>query len=112
MSGKLLQQLFKKVYGKPSWLVRRRFGPSILLEFGKPKLEVSKNVFPPTKKGRKFPKRMVKVYGHWHLTTFCSDWEANKAVQERRRVFFNVGFILPKRSRVFIEVRWKLFLRQ
>ncbi len=79
MSEKLLQQLFKKVYGKPSWLVRRRFGPSILLEFGKPKLQVSKNVFPPTKKGRKFPKRMLKVYGHWHLTTFCSDWEIRQS---------------------------------
>jgi|GEM_PF-4544499 hypothetical protein len=78
MSEKLLQQIFKKVYGKPSWLVRQRFGPSILLEFGKPKLQVLKNVW-PAKKGRKFPKRMVKVYGEWHLTTFCSDWEVRQA---------------------------------
>jgi len=81
MSEKLLQQIFKKVYGKPSWLVRRRFGPSILLEFGNPKLQILKKVW-PAKKGRKFPKRVVKVYGDWHLTTFCSDWEIRQANQK------------------------------
>jgi hypothetical protein len=75
MSEKLLQQIFKKVYGKPSWLVRRRFGPSILMEFGKPKLNVRENVLQPTKSGRKFPKRRITVRGDWHLTTFDCDWE-------------------------------------
>jgi hypothetical protein len=75
MSAKLLQQIFKSVYGKPSWRVRRRFGPSVLLEFGKPKLEIWEKVLQPTKTVRKFPKRMIKVYGDWHLTTFDCDWE-------------------------------------
>lgn len=75
MSAKLLQQILKNVYGEPAWLVRRRFGPSILLEFGKPKLQISKKVFQPKKNARKFPKRMARIYGQWHLTTFCSDWE-------------------------------------
>ena len=75
MSEKLLQQIFKKVYGKPSWQVRRRFGPSILLEFGKPKLEIWEKVLQPKKTGRKFPKRIIKVYGEWHLMTFDCDWE-------------------------------------
>ena len=79
MSSKLLQQILKKVYGKPAWLVRRRFGPSILMEFGKPKLQISGKVHQPSKKGRKFPKRMVRVYGDWHLTTFCSAWELRQA---------------------------------
>jgi hypothetical protein len=75
MSEKLLQQIFKNVYGKPSWRVRRRFGPSVLMEFGKPQIQVWEKVLQPTKKGRKFPKRIVKVYGDWHLTTFDCDWE-------------------------------------
>jgi hypothetical protein len=75
MSEKLLQQIFKKVYGKPSWLVRRRFGPSVLMEFGKPKNQVLEKIRQATKKGIKFPKRIVKVYGDWHLTTFDCDWE-------------------------------------
>jgi hypothetical protein len=75
MSAKLLQQILKNVYGEPAWLVRRRFGSSILLEFGKPKLQISEKVFQPKKNARKFPKRMVRVYGQWHLTTFCSDFE-------------------------------------
>ena len=80
MSAKLLQQILKNVYGRPAWLVRRRFGPSILLEFGKPKLKIWKKVILPNKKtGRKFPKRTVKVYGDWHLTTFCSAWEIRQA---------------------------------
>jgi len=82
MSEKLLQQIFKKVYGKPSWLVRQRFGPSISLEFGKPKLSLRERVIQPTKKGR-YPKRMVTVYGDWHLTTFCCDWEIR---QHRRKI--------------------------
>ena len=52
------------------------------MEFGKPKLQVSKRVFPPAKKGGKFPKRRVKVYGAWHLTTFCSALEIRQSSQK------------------------------
>ena len=79
MSAKLLQKILKNVYSEPAWLVRRRFGPSVFLEFGKPKLQISKNIFQPNKNGRKFPKRIVKIYGDWHLTTFCSAWEVRQA---------------------------------
>jgi hypothetical protein len=75
MPAKLLRQIFKDVYGKPSWRVRRRFGPSVLMEFGNPKIQVWEKVLQPTTKGRKFPKRIVKVYGDWHLTSFDCDWE-------------------------------------
>jgi hypothetical protein len=75
MSAQLLQQIFKSVYGKPSWHVRRRFGPSVLLEFGKPKLKIWEKNLQPTKTGRKFPERRVRVYGDWHLTIFDCDWE-------------------------------------
>ena len=75
MSEKLLQQIFKKVYGKPSWNVHRGYGSSITFEFGKPKLEVLKKVFEPSKKsGRKYPHRYAQVHGEWHLWIFCCDW--------------------------------------
>jgi hypothetical protein len=75
MSEKLLQKIFKKVYGKPSWLVRQRFGASLTFEFGKPTLNVWKKVLQPTEKGRKYPRRIATVHGDWHLCTFCCDWE-------------------------------------
>jgi hypothetical protein len=43
MSEKLLQKIFKKLYGKPSWNVHRGYGSFVTFEFGKPKLEVLKN---------------------------------------------------------------------
>jgi hypothetical protein len=83
MSEKLLQQILKKVYGKPSWLVRQRFGASLALEFGKPKLNVWKKVLQPTKKGRKYPRRIATIHGDWHLCTFCCDWEIR---QSKRKI--------------------------
>ncbi|MGO8681661.1 MAG: hypothetical protein ACLQU6_12180 [Limisphaerales bacterium] len=75
MSEKLLQQIFKKVYGKPSWNVHKGYGTSLSFEFGKPKLKISKNVIQPNKKtGRKFPRRWVRVRGDWSLFIFCCDW--------------------------------------
>jgi hypothetical protein len=74
MSAKLLQKIFKKVYGKPSWLVRQLYGSAIALEFGKPRLRIREKVIRPIRKGG-YPKRMVMVCGDWHLTTFCCDWD-------------------------------------
>jgi len=42
---KLLHQIFKKLYGKPSWNVHRGYSSFITFEFGKPKLKVLKKVF-------------------------------------------------------------------
>jgi len=84
MSKKLLQQVCKNLYGKPSWNVRRGYGSSITFEFGKPKLEVLKKVFEPSKKsGRKYPHRYAHVHGEWHLWIFCCDWIVQ---QEGRKV--------------------------
>ncbi len=80
MSTKLLQHIFKKVYGKPSWLVRQRYGASIAFEFGQPKLNIWKKILQPTSKvGRKYPSRLVIVRGDWHLTTFCCDWKIRQS---------------------------------
>jgi hypothetical protein len=77
MSAKLLQQILKNAYGKPTWLVRQRAGPSILLEFGNPKLHIRPYVSQPSQSpyGRKFPKRWVHIFGDWHLNTNFSDFE-------------------------------------
>jgi hypothetical protein len=83
MSARLLQQIFKNVYGKPSWLVRYNPGAGVTFEFGKPKLNIWKKVLQPTKKGRKYPRRVATVHGDWHLCTFCCDWEIR---QNQRKI--------------------------
>jgi hypothetical protein len=89
MSEKLLQQIFKKVYGKPSWNVHQGYGSSITFEFGKPKLEVLKKVFEPSKKsGRKYPHRYAHVKGEWRLWIFCCDCVIR---QDGRRVGDNAS---------------------
>jgi hypothetical protein len=83
MSAKLLKQIFKKVYGKPSWNAHRVYGSIIAFEFGKPKLEVLKKVFYPNKKSvRKYPRRMVTVHGEWSLTIYCCVWEIRQGNQK------------------------------
>jgi hypothetical protein len=78
MSEKLLQQILKKVYGKPSWGVHKSDGSIITFEFGKPKLNVWKKVLQPTKKGRNYPRRIVRVHGDWNLWIFDCDWEVRQ----------------------------------
>jgi hypothetical protein len=73
MSAKLLQQIFKKLYGKPSWNVQRGWGSFITFDFGKPRLEVLKKVFKPGKR-RKYPQRYAYIHGEWHLWIYCCDW--------------------------------------
>lgn len=77
MSVNLLHQIFKKVYGKPAWQVHKGYGSFITFEFGKPQLRVSKEVLRPRagRKWPKYPKRMVRVHGEWHLWIYCCDWE-------------------------------------
>ena len=71
----LLQKLLRNVYGKPAWYVRKGYGSSITFEFGKPKLEVWQEALRTSKKaGRKYPRRLARVYGDWHLWIFCCDW--------------------------------------
>jgi len=80
MSEKLLQQVFKKVYGKPAWRVHKGYGSSVTFEFGKPKLRISKKILLP-KAGRKWPRypiRMAHVHGEWHLWIFCCHWEIRR----------------------------------
>jgi hypothetical protein len=75
MSAKLLHQIFKKLYGKPSWNVHRGYSSFITFEFGKPKLKVLKKVFMPGKNsGFTYPRRLAHVHGEWHLWIYCCDW--------------------------------------
>ena len=71
MSEKLLQQIFKKLYGKPSWNVQGGWGSFITFDFGKPKLKVFK---PSKRTGQKYLERFAYVYGEWHLWIYCCDW--------------------------------------
>ena len=75
MSKKLLQRIFKKVYGKPTWGVRRSDYSVISLDFGKPELRIREKVVQPNLKiGRKYPKRTVTIHGDWNLWLFDCAW--------------------------------------
>ena len=79
MSEKLLQQILKKVYGKPSWGVHKSDGSIITFEFGKPKLIVWRKVLQPTNKGRNYSRRIVRVHGDWNLWIYDCDWEIRQS---------------------------------
>jgi hypothetical protein len=78
MSEKLLQRIFKKVYGKPSWDVHKSDYSIILFQFGKPKLNIWRKVIQPTK-GRNYPRRRVRVHGDWRLWIWGCDWEIRQS---------------------------------
>jgi hypothetical protein len=84
MRANLVQRIFKRVYGRPSWRVRKGVGSSITFEFGKPSLKVLGKVLQPNKKtGRKYPRRMAHMRADWHLWIYCCDWEIR---QDGRRI--------------------------
>src|SRR5437016_5857127 len=79
MSSKLLQQIFKKVYGKPSCHVHRGYGSSLTINFGKPRLEVHKKLLKPIFwLGTKHRRRDACVRGDWRLWIFGSVWEVRE----------------------------------
>lgn len=74
----LLDGAFGRVYGEPSWLVRRGHGSFVTFEFGEPRLEVGEPelrlyVFSPKVRDR-VAKRLVAVHGAWHLWIYCCAW--------------------------------------
>jgi hypothetical protein len=77
MSQKLLQQILKKVYGKPSWGVHKSDYSIITFDFGKPKLHV-REVRQPTKT-KNYPSRIVRVHGDWNLWIYFCDWEIRQS---------------------------------
>ena len=79
-----LQSVFRGVYGKPAWQVRKGYGSGITFEFGKPKLQVFKRVLRPRRKAKiRYPTRLAYVHGEWGLWIFCCHWEIR---QGRRRI--------------------------
>jgi len=76
----VLQRVFRRVYGKPAWQVRKGYGSSITFEFGKPSLEIWNRILKPKKKaGIKYPTRLVYVRGEWSLWIFCCHWEIRQS---------------------------------
>lgn len=76
---RIVQTVFRRVYGKPAWLVRKGYGSSITLEFGRPKLKIWKKLLKPSRKaGIKYPTRLASVRGDWRLWIYCCHWEVRQ----------------------------------
>jgi len=75
----IFQKVFKEIYGKPCWNVRPGYGSFLMLEFGRPHLEVheptvSSKVSSPRVR-RLLARRNIFVHGEWHLRIDCCAWE-------------------------------------
>ena len=74
-----IENILRRLYGKPCWGVRRGVGSFLTLEFGRPHLEIHepivsrKRVSPKVRKH--LARRNIFVHGEWHLWIYCCDWE-------------------------------------
>ena len=74
MSPSIIQQIFAKLYGVPSWHVRQGYGSFLTFEFGTPRQEIEPVVNRlPDREGSR-PTRMVNICGDWHLWIYCCGW--------------------------------------
>lgn len=73
-----VQQVLRKLYGKPCWNVQQGYSSFLTFEFGKPHLVVRE----PTRVGhvksprvrKALSRRQVWVHGEWHLWIYCCHW--------------------------------------
>jgi len=67
-----------RLYGLPSWQVKKGYGSFLTLEFGRPHLHV-REPYRSTSKSRRVREmaatRQVFVHGDWHLWIYCCDWK-------------------------------------
>ena len=73
-----LPKIFRPLYGKPSWNVKRGWGSFLTFEFGEPHLHIRERRCPKRKMSPKvrrlLARRGVTVRGEWHLWIYCCDW--------------------------------------
>jgi hypothetical protein len=73
-----IEEVFKKIYGKPCWGVKSGYGSFLTLEFGKPRLEVREPSVASKGASLKVQKllarRNIFVHGEWHLWIYCCNW--------------------------------------
>jgi hypothetical protein len=79
MIDPIFETVFKEIYGKPCWQVKRGYGSFLTLEFGDPHLEIrepkvpKENVTGPVRQLMK--SRLIFIHGDWHLWIYCCDWK-------------------------------------
>jgi hypothetical protein len=75
----IFETVFKEIYGKPCWLVKRGHGSFLTFEFGDPHLEIREPEVPKenvTGSLRQLMRsRKVFIHGDWHLWIYCCAWK-------------------------------------
>lgn len=74
MSPNIIEQIFAKLYGVPSWAVREGYASSLTLEFGNPHQEILPVINREPNRPFSHPTRQVSVKGDWHLWIDCCSW--------------------------------------
>ena len=74
----IINDVFKPIYGKPSWQVEQGYGSFLTFEFGEPHLHIREPrqaTEQATESVRKnAARRLVYVHGDWHLWIHVCDW--------------------------------------
>jgi hypothetical protein len=82
MTNHLPTHVFKSVSGKPCWNVRIGHGSFLMLEFGRPHLEIREPIVAAksSSKGVRehLARRRIFVHGQWHLWLMDCDWVVQK----------------------------------
>lgn len=75
----IISNIFKPIYGKPSWQVEQGYGSFLTFEFGEPHLHIreprqaSKETSEKVRKH--LARRSVYIHGDWHLWIYLCDWK-------------------------------------
>jgi len=93
----LVSAAFDPVLGRPAWLVQRRHGSFVTMEFGEPAVEIGEPKLLPVHIDGAPPRSMQRaahVRGQWHLWIYCCQWSvtldgAQLAHSESRSITIN-----------------------
>ena len=74
-----VENVFRPLFGKIAWQVKKGHGSFLTFEFGSPSLIIDEPIGPKPgncdKLKRLAARRKATLRGEWHLWIFCCDWE-------------------------------------
>jgi len=76
------REIFSRLYGIPSWNVKRGYATFVTFDFGQPYLEINEKIIEREVNGLRSKRRMTSVYGEWHLWLYDSEWSISQGSTE------------------------------
>lgn len=74
-----VEAVFRPLFGKIAWQVKKGHGSFLTFEFGSPSLIIDEPVAPRSnrtdRENRALARRRITPRGEWHLWIYCCDWE-------------------------------------